>query len=194
MQIQQINLLKAMSVEEASVASLPSWLSWLLTGLILLTGVGIYKKNAEIALLHQDISGLEKKKTFLIEEMGEAEAAMKDVVQILAANLSNRIRWSELMREVSMIIPEGVWITRWESVTPPKNPQSAQNKDKPAQAVNATQIIISGEALSQEQLTLFLLTLERSPLLIASRLAHARQINGEVRFEIGLTLKTGESL
>ncbi len=189
MQNQQINLLKAMVIEETRADVVPVWVPWVLALLILLSGGGIYKKTTEITALQHDISGLEQKKSFLIEEMGAAEAAMKDVVHILAVTLSNRIRWSELMREVSMVIPEGVWITRWESLAPTTRPQTDKTQDRSSQGPDEMQIKISGEALSQEQLNLFLLTLERSPLLIESRLTHARKINKEVQFELIVSLK-----
>ncbi len=188
MQNQQIDLLQAMSFEPTGGRSFPLWVSWALALFILLTGIGIYTKNVETTALHQEIAGLEKKKRFLIQEMGAAEATMKDVVQVLAHTLSKRVRWSQLMREVSMIIPEGVWITEWESFRPLQNPQTNTDGQNP-QTQTGIQIKISGEAISQEQLTLFLSTLDRSPLLIESRLAHARKINGEVQFEVNVALK-----
>ncbi len=188
MQNQQINLLKAMSLETEADSALPTWTSWGLVALILLTGIGIYMKTTAITSAHLEIAGLQKKKTFLINEMGAAEAAMKDVVQVLAHTLSKRIRWSQLMREVSMIIPEGVWITRWESLSPLAPPQNNANGQN-SETQTGIRIKISGEAISQEQLTLFLSTLDRSPLLTESRLAHARKINGEVQFEVNVALK-----
>ncbi len=188
MQVQQINLLTAMTRESAAGEGLPVWVPWLLMVLILLSGVGVYQKNVEMTALKGQITGLKEKKDFLIKEMGAAEAAMKDVVQILAAKLSKRIRWSPFMREVSMIIPEGVWITRWENIEPPVSlDKTAQNETDTIP--KAVQVKMAGEALSQEQLALFLSTLDRSPLLTESRLAHARKMNKEMQFEVIVTLK-----
>ncbi len=194
MHFQQINLLEAMTLGDKDHFALQThWIAWALAGLILLTGLGVYKKGSEITVLHNDIAGLQRKKVFLTEEMGAAEAAMKDVVQILALTLSKRIHWSNLMREVSLLIPEGVWITRWESFLPQLEKGKPAPQGKPKLQEGQPQVKFAGEALSQERLTRFLSGLENSPLILNTRLVHARQIKDEVHFEMVVTLKTEQA-
>ncbi|MFQ5598426.1 MAG: PilN domain-containing protein [Nitrospiria bacterium] len=187
---EQINLLQAMSIGQPSDLRLqPAWISWGMAIFILLTVFGLYRKGSDISDLNDQIAGLRDKQAFLVQEMGAAEAAMKDVVQTLAVTLSNRIRWSQLMREVSLIIPEGVWTTRWESVASRKDPRKPNARGNANDMQQGPEIKILGEAISQAQLTLFLSTLDRSPLLNGARLAHARRVSGEVHFEIVINLK-----
>ena len=193
---EQINLLQAMSIGEGDDFPWASWMPWILSAFILLLGMGLYFKGTEIRTLQGQIKGLEEKKTFLIKEMGLSETAMKDVEQTLARTLSERVRWSQLMREVSLIIPEGVWTTGMVSVLPPPRKKGAppQGKGTPDKTKAGQKVKIMGEALSQEQLTLFLSTLDRSPLLEESMLTHSRKIDGEVLFEIVVRLKQGRTL
>ncbi len=193
-QPQQINLLQAMSVGESDDFPWVSWMPWILSAFILLLGIGLYFKGTSIRALQGQIKGLEEKKTFLIKEMGLSETAMKDVEQTLARTLSERVRWSKLMSEVSLIIPEGVWATGMVSVLPTIEKPGASPQGKPAQDKIGQKVKIMGEALSQEQLTLFLSTLDRSPLLLESKLTHSRKINGEVLFEVVVRLKQEKGL
>jgi len=189
MHSQQINLLEAMALAEKDGFPIrEGFLAWGLAILILVTGFGIYRSGTEIAALHKEIAGLQQKKVFMKEALGTAEAAMKDVVQILAQTLSERTHWSKLMREVSLVIPEGVWITHWESLPQTAAPASTL-KNGSSTRKSGPKIKMIGEALTQEKLTRFLSTLDRSPLLLSSRLVHARQINGEVQFEVLVILK-----
>lgn len=187
---QQVNLLHAMSFGKPAGLPIPTqWMHWGLAGLILLAGVGVYKKGEEISLLKSQKDGLLQKKEFLLQEMGTTETAMEDIMHTLSSTLSERVRWSQLMREVSLIIPEGVWTTRWESVSSQVQQGARKNQRETGEEKTGKQMKIIGEAVSQEQLALFLSTLERSPLLSGSRLAHARREKGEVQFEVVVQLK-----
>lgn len=89
---------------------------------------------------------------------GPTEADRNIEAQQLAAVrklLENRILWSEVIQEVSLIVPEGVWLTRMESV------DSKQGGFFLSQTEKAVRFVGMGQ--TQTHINRFISLLERSP-------------------------------
>jgi|SRR5579863_6838655 len=175
----QIDLLEAMAYSQQRPAGRPV-LSGVAVGsllLILLTGTFLYRKAAEASGLRTKVEML-RTRMHLLSEAAKVTAPVGGARAALPA-LSRPIRWSPLLEEISLIVPEGVWTTRWEGGSDPGS--------------GALRMKLVGGAKSQERFSLFLTALERSAVLSEPRLAYARRTKGEIQFEISVGLK-GEGL
>jgi hypothetical protein len=172
---QQINLLEAMTIGEGiDLPGFHPWLFWGLMAAILFLGAGVYKRGSEISSIKRKITGLQTQvNTFQQKNGGEGLQGQREELNPAS---SRRIRWSPLMREISLIIPEGVWTTRWETIPVDGNGRPGMR--------------MAGSALSYDRVAKFLTVLEHSVMVSDPKLAYARRIGGEVQFEILLRLRT----
>ncbi|HTN44363.1 MAG TPA: PilN domain-containing protein [Nitrospiria bacterium] len=107
------------------------------------------KTQLELTRLNEEVGGLAKETQAGQEITAQQLAAMKDL-------LKNRILWSNVLRETSYLVPEGVWLTRMESTDP---------KSGGLMPVSATEngLRFVGVAQSQAAINRFISALERSP-------------------------------
>ncbi|HEY4485472.1 MAG TPA: PilN domain-containing protein [Nitrospiria bacterium] len=106
------------------------------------------KVRQELALLNGEISGLTHRTDLSEEAAARQRAAM-------SALLKDRIPWSDFVREVSFIMPEGVWLTRMESL------DQKSGGLLPSESEKALRFV--GIAQSQNAVNRFIAALERSP-------------------------------
>jgi Tfp pilus assembly protein PilN len=94
--------------------------------------------------------------------------------------LKNRIPWSDVVREVSFIVPDGVWLTHMESLDAKPVGLLSTAAGKAVRFV--------GLAHSQADVNRFISSLERSPRYGAVSLVYAQKGAGEgvqgVSFEL----------
>lgn len=84
------------------------------------------------------------------------------------------IPWSEVLRELSLVVPDGVWLTQFEEIAPQEN-----TTDIPVR--------IQGVAASQGEVAELLVHLETAHHLSQPQLAYSQrdsEVPGRVKFEV----------
>jgi Tfp pilus assembly protein PilN len=136
------------------------------------------KTQQELARLNGDIGKLTKESQAGQEITAQQLAAMKDL-------LKNRILWSDVVREVSFLVPDGVWLTRVEST------DSKSVGLLPSSAEAGLRFV--GVAQSQSAVNHFISALERSPSYGYVSLVYAQKGSGEgvqgMNFELTASLR-----
>lgn len=131
------------------------------------------KTQQELTRLGGEIGSLSRQ-----TEIGQEGAASQ--LEAMKELLRNRVPWSDVVREVSFIVPEGVWLTRMESL------DSKPNGLLPS-AIGKT-IHFVGLAESQAGVNQFIWSLERSPRYGSVSLVFSQKGGGEgvqgVSFEL----------
>jgi Tfp pilus assembly protein PilN len=131
------------------------------------------KTQQELALLNGEIGSVSQQTEMSRESAANQLEAMKEL-------LKNRIPWSDVIREVSVLVPEGVWLTRMESL-------DSQPDGHLQPAVGKTMHFI-GVAQSQAAVNQFISSLERSPRYGTVSLVFSQKGGGEgvqgVSFEL----------
>ncbi|MBI3595859.1 MAG: PilN domain-containing protein [Nitrospirae bacterium] len=136
------------------------------------------KTQQELARLNGEIGSLAKETQAGQEVTAQQLAAMKDL-------LKNRILWSDIVREVSFLVPDGVWLTRVEST------DSKSGGLLPSSTEAGLRFV--GVAQSQSAINLFISALERSPHYGYVSLVYAQKGGGEgvqgMSFELTASLR-----
>lgn len=131
------------------------------------------KTQQELARLNGEIGNLSQQ----TELSRESAASQVEAVREL---MKNRIPWSDVVREVSVLVPEGVWLTRMESL-------DSQPDGVLKSAVGKT-IRFIGVAQSQAAVNQFISSLESSPRYGTVSLVFSQKGGGEgvqgVSFEL----------
>jgi Tfp pilus assembly protein PilN len=122
------------------------------------------KTLQEMARLNGEIGSLIRQTGVSQESAAQQREAMRDL-------LKNRIPWSDVVREVSFIVPEGVWLTHLESL-------DAKPTGLLSTATEKT-VRFAGLAHSQADVNRFISSLERSPRYGAVSLVYAQKDAGE---------------
>jgi Tfp pilus assembly protein PilN len=131
------------------------------------------KTQQELARLNGEIGGLTQQTQTNQASAAQQREAMRDL-------LKNRIPWSDVVREVSFMVPEGVWLTQMESFD-----------SKPAglfPPATGKTVRFIGVAQSQAAVNHFISALERSPRYGSVSLVYTQKGGGEgvqgVSFEL----------
>jgi len=136
------------------------------------------KTQQELARLNGEIGGLSKQTETNRGTAAQQLEAMRDL-------LKNRIPWSDVVREVSFIVPEGVWLTHMES-------QDAKPVGLLAPATGKS-VRFVGLAHSQADVNRFIESLEQSPRYGAVSLVFVQKSGGEgvpeMSFELNAALQ-----
>jgi Tfp pilus assembly protein PilN len=118
----------------------------------------------------------------LVAELGQRTVA-------LSAALGTRVAWDRVLRDLSLVLPDDVWLQQMTASAPPIESAAA-----PTEATGST-LTINGQTNSQESVVRFLSRLETLPqladvrLVTAARTEQAQQ--AVVQFSISATLKAG---
>ena len=169
---QQINLLEAITYVEGSAPADSRMRPWISIGLLvlaILAAGGAYREYGEGRSLEAKLAELQVRTAALA---GSQAAGMSSPI---LPGLLRHTRWSLLMQEISLIVPDGVWTTRWEG--------SAEGEG------GGVRVKLTGGARSQERLSAFLTALDRSPIISDPKLSYSRRVNSEVQFELSLGLR-----
>lgn len=136
------------------------------------------KTQQETARLNGEIGSMSKQTETSRETAAQQLEAMRDL-------LKSRIPWSDVVREVSFIVPEGVWLTRMESLD--------SKSDGLFPSATGKTIHFVGVAQSQAAVNYFISSLERSPRYGSVSLIYSQKGGGEgvqgVSFELTAALR-----
>jgi Tfp pilus assembly protein PilN len=151
-----------------------------LLGLVLLAGLaaaylyagaGTMSKQGELDDLRAQLAELEvpveEPKAGTSELAGEGQAR----TTALSAALAIRIAWDRVLREVSLVVPEDVWLTQLSASTPNAAPGGAAAAPAATTgSASPNSLSAVGFARSQESVALFLSRLESIPELTTVQL------------------------
>ena len=157
----------------------------------LFTGAGVMSKQGELDDLRAQLAQLEvpaEEPTPAAPELaGEGQAR----TTALSAALAIRIAWDRVLREVSLVVPEDVWLTQLSASTP--NAATAGAAPAPAATGSASpnSLAAVGFARSQESVALFLSRLESIPELTTVQLQASTRTESETGEAYSFTVLAG---
>ena len=157
----------------------------------LFTGAGVMSKQGELDDLRAQLAELEvpaEEPTPAAPELaGEGQAR----TTALSAALAIRIAWDRVLREVSLVVPEDVWLTQLSASTP--NAATAGAAPAPAATGSASpnSLAAVGFARSQESVALFLSRLESIPELTTVQLQASTRTESETGEAYSFTVLAG---
>jgi Tfp pilus assembly protein PilN len=131
------------------------------------------KTQQELARLNGEIVSLAGQTEMSREAAAQQLEAMRDL-------LKTRIPWSDVVREVSFIVPEGVWLTQLESLD--------SKPDGILSSATGKTVRFIGVAHSQTAVNRFISSLERSPRYGSVSLVYAQKGGGEGVQGVGFEL------
>jgi Tfp pilus assembly protein PilN len=158
----------------------------------LFTGAGVMSKQGKLDDLRAQLAELEVPAE---EPTPDASALAGDGqarTTALSAALTTRIAWDRVLREVSLVVPEDVWLTQLSASTP----GAAQGGAGAAPAVTTgstspNSLAAVGFAGSQESVALFLARLESIPELTSVQLQASTRTESETGRAYAFTILAG---
>jgi Tfp pilus assembly protein PilN len=110
----------------------------------------------------------------------------------LSAALATRIAWDRVLREVSLIIPDDVWLTQLSASTPNATPGGASAVPAATTGTaSPNSLSVVGLAGSQKSVALFLSRLETIPELTSVQLQASTRTEGETGPAFSFTILAG---
>jgi Tfp pilus assembly protein PilN len=170
-----------------------------LLGLVLLAGLaagylyagaGVMSKQGELDDLRAQLAELEVPSE---EPMAGSQALAGEGqarTTALSAALATRIAWDRVLREVSLVVPEDVWLTQLSASTP----NAAQGGAAPVATTGAASpnsLSAVGFAGSQESVALLLSRLESIPELTSVQLQASTQAESDTGRAYSFTILAG---
>ena len=179
----------------------PAKIAVALFGLVLLAGLaaaylyagaGVMSKQGEVDDLRARLAELEgpveEPKAGTPELAGEGQAR----TTALSAALAIRIAWDRVLREVSLVVPDDVWLTQLSASTPngaPGGTATAPAATTGSASPNSLSAV--GFARSQESVALFLSRLESIPELTTVQLQASTRTESDSGRAYAFTLLAG---
>ena len=171
-----------------------------LLGLVLLAGLaaaylyagaGVMSKQGELDDLRAKLAELE-----VPAEEPEAAPALAGEGQArttaLSAALAIRIAWDRILREVSLVVPEDVWLTQLSASTPNAVPGGAAAAPAATTgSASPNSLSAVGFARSQESVALFLSRLESIPELTTVQLQASTRTESDTGRAYAFTVLAG---
>jgi Tfp pilus assembly protein PilN len=144
--------------------------------------------TTEVNRLTQEIMSSQGQETTEQQEAGKKLTTVKNL-------LKGRVLWSDVLREVSFVVPPGVWLTSIETVEPDSSVGGgAPSGSRPTQALGGKQVKFIGFAKSDAAMTQFIAALERSEHFTEIALIYSQRgtepNSQQVNFEIAANLRT----
>jgi Tfp pilus assembly protein PilN len=159
----------------------------------LFTGAAVMTKQGELDDLRAQLAELD----VASEEPTSGAPALAGQGQArttaLSAALAIRIAWDRILREVSLVLPEDVWLTQL-SATTPNAAQGGAGAPPPAAAAGSTSpnsLTAVGLARSHESVALFLSRLESIPELTMVQLQASTGADSETGRVYSFTILAG---
>jgi Tfp pilus assembly protein PilN len=138
--------------------------------------------KAELAALQATEQELSKQVKTITEESKVVQQNSRSFLAIEKV-LGRKNYWSEIFKEMSMLIPDGVWLTNF-----------THQGLKPG-AKNPEQLLVKGEAMSQLGMVKFLSILEKSHYFAGARLISSERMKdvkpAKYKFEFTIPVKAG---
>jgi Tfp pilus assembly protein PilN len=156
----------------------------------------MHNSEAELAKVEAQSSDLKLK----IESMGAAKTRLKleESLGSMRKILAKKNYWSAVFREMSVLIPEGVWLTGFSDHKEKAKPEPRGTRN-PAAAVAPAEpdvLLIKGESSSQEMIAQFLVGLEKShhfagvQLMFTEKETDVRPSRYKFQFSVPITTAT----
>jgi Tfp pilus assembly protein PilN len=165
-----------------------------LAGGYLFTGAGVTSKQSELDDLRAQLAELEVPSEDPEEAPAAAEAAAEGQARTtaLATALASRIAWDRVLREVSLVLPDDVWLIQLTAATPNAAAGGAAAV-APAIAAGSSPNTLSatGYASSQESVAVFLARLESIPELASVQLLSSARLDGEAGLVYQFSIQAG---
>jgi len=139
--------------------------------------------------------------SFQQQETVERQGSEKKLATVKGL-LKDRVLWSEVFREVSFVVPPGVWLTSIETVEPGSSVAgggssgvpAGQAGSRPTPIAEGKQVKFIGFAKSDAAMTQFIAALERSEHFMEIALVYSQRgtepDSQQVNFEITGNLRT----
>lgn len=189
---QHINLLTSDLFYEPGVIPLRDQAQYLAIPALILLFLGLYGwKLTQASALGSELSTLQATKAQLAQEVDDISrqltGAMEQERRALEAQMARtrrmqeleakRILWSQVFREISLLVPEGVVLSsvsneQGEAVPPSAAPEASSPSGSSA---SHRTLRLKGVAVTHEAVTAFLSALERSELFRHPHLSHAQR-------------------
>jgi Tfp pilus assembly protein PilN len=153
-----------------------------LAGGYLFTGAGVTSKQSELDDLRAQLAELEVPAEKPNQGAADTEAVAEGQARTtaLATALASRIAWDRVLREVSLVVPDGVWLTQLTATTPNAAAGGAAAV-APAIAAGASPntLAATGYAVTQENVAVLLARLESIPELTSVQLLSSTRVDGD---------------
>jgi Tfp pilus assembly protein PilN len=153
-----------------------------LAGGYLFTSAGVTSKQSELDDLRAQLAELEVPAEKPGEAAVDAEAVLEGQARTtaLAAALASRIAWDRVLREVSLVVPDDVWLTQLTASTPNAAPGGAAAvAPSIAAGSSPNALTAAGYATSQESVAVLLARLESIPELTSVQLLSSTRVDGD---------------
>jgi Tfp pilus assembly protein PilN len=165
-----------------------------LAGGYLFTSAGVTSKQSELDDLRAQLAELEVPAEKPDRAAADAQAAAEGQARTtaLATALAGRIAWDRILREVSLVVPDGVWWTQLTATTPNAAPGGAAAV-APAIAAGSSPntLAVTGFAASQETVAVFLARLESIPELTSVQLLSSTRVDAETGRAYQFSIQAG---
>jgi Tfp pilus assembly protein PilN len=158
----------------------------------LFTGAGVMSKQGEVDDLRAQLAALEVPSEAPKSEAPALASDGQARTTALSAALATRIAWDRVLREVSLVVPEDVWLTQLSASTPNAAPGGAGAA--PAVATGSTSpnsLTAVGFAGSQESVALLLSRLESIPELTTVQLQASTRTESDTGRAYAFTVLAG---
>jgi len=163
------------------------------TGSIVLNAIQTHRVQNEIASLDAQNVELTKK----LESLGASKERLKmdEAIGNMKKILAKKTYWSGIFREMSVLMPEGVWLTGFSDTKNREKENRVAAARNPGQVKVAEEmLLIKGESESQEIITQFLMGLEKSHHFSGVQLMSSEKESdvrpARYRFEFSVPIKT----
>jgi Tfp pilus assembly protein PilN len=208
-ELPQIPLMRAFNLmpgddarEKSSRAGLPQIAVALLGVLVfaglgggyLFTSAGVTSKQSELDDLRAQLAELEVPAERPGQAPANAEAAAEGQARTtaLATALASRIAWDRVLREVSLTLPDDVWLIQLTAATPSAAAGGAAAVAPGIEAGSSPNTLsATGYATSQESVAVFLARLESIPELTSVQLLTSARLDGEAGRVYQFTIQAG---
>jgi Tfp pilus assembly protein PilN len=158
----------------------------------LFTGAGVMSKQGKLDDLRLQLAELEVPAEEPTPDVPALASDGQARTTALSAALATRIAWDRVLREVSLVVPEDVWLTQLSASTPGAAPGGTGAA--PAVTTGSTSpnsLAAVGFAGSQESVALFLSRLESIPELTSVQLQASTRTEGETGRAYAFTILAG---
>lgn len=157
----------------------------------LFSGAGVMSKQGELDDLRAQLAELEVPAEEPTPGAPALAADGQARTTALSTALATRIAWDRVLREVSLVVPEDVWLTQLSASTPNAAPGGAATAPAASTGTSPNSLSAVGFAGSQESVALFLSRLESIPELTTVQLQASTRTESETGRAYSFTILAG---
>ncbi len=162
-----------------------------LAGLFLTTSSKVSDRQANVDALRAELAAIPPAAQPMVDTSGlENEKSQR--VTLLGKALASRVAWDRIMRELSLVLPEDIWLeSLTASAADPNFVPTPGNTEPPAGTLQITGYSYSHDGVARLLARLAVVPQLDRPSLGSSTLDNTRA-RSVVKFTISAALKTGE--